>query len=71
MIYTDEDGNEEIIPSNFYVRPYYRDLLEECNKYYEVAVFTAGYDWYANQILDKLELGEDLVQHRWYRQHCT
>jgi TFIIF-interacting CTD phosphatase-like protein len=36
-----------------------------------VAVFTAGYDWYANPIIDRLDPTGTLFQHRFFRQHCN
>lgn len=40
------------------------------NAKYEVAVFTAGYDWYANPIIDEIDPEGKLIQHRYFRQHA-
>lgn len=53
-----------------FVRPYLLEFLRAANTDYEVAVFTAGYDWYANPILDKIDPSGTLIQHRFFRQHC-
>ena len=38
----------------FYVRPYLRQFLSEMAKYYELVIFTAGTQDYADSILDAL-----------------
>ena len=53
-----------------YVRPYLQEVLRAANTDYEVAVFTAGYDWYANPIIDKIDPSGTLIQHRFFRQHA-
>jgi len=52
------------------VRPFAKQLLQSVNQHFEVAVFTAGYDWYADPIIDFLDPEGKLIQHRFYRQHC-
>ena len=47
--------SDEMYKSGFFIRPYVYDLLRAVNQEYEVAVFTAGYDWYANPILDHID----------------
>lgn len=56
-----------IIKSGFFIRPFVFDLLRVANMHYEVAVFTAGYDWYANPIVDHLDPDHELIQHRFFR----
>ena len=53
-----------------FVRPYLLECLRAANTDYEVAVFTAGFDWYANPIIDKIDPTGKLIQHRFFRQHC-
>lgn len=58
----------------FYVRPYLRQFLSEMAKYYELVIFTAGTQDYADSILDALfwYLGSgysQCISHRLYRQH--
>ena len=50
-----------------FVRPYLLECLRAANTDYEVAVFTAGFDWYANPILDKIDPSGTLIQHRFFR----
>lgn len=37
------------------MRPYYKELLEEVNKYYEVVVFTASNQLYADTVIDYID----------------
>ena len=45
-------------------------MLEVVNKYYEVAVFTASHQWYADVILDYIDPKGIYFQHRMYRESC-
>ena len=58
---TPPDTDDLVIKSGFFIRPYVYDLLRAANLDYEVAVFTAGYDWYANPILDYLDPDGKLI----------
>ena len=51
----------EVVKTGFTIRPYALECLREANKHYEVAIFTAGYDWYANPIIDYLDPTGQLV----------
>jgi CTD small phosphatase-like protein 2 len=57
----------ERVPTGFTVRPYALECLRAANQFYEVAIFTAGFDWYANPIIDYLDPTGTLIQHRFYR----
>jgi len=48
-------ANGKVLTAGFNVRPYTQEMLEEVNKYYEVAVFTASQNWYADVILDYID----------------
>ena len=61
----------EVVKTGFTIRPYALECLKEANQFYEVAIFTAGYDWYADPIIDYLDPTGQLIQHRFYRQHAT
>lgn len=41
--------------ANFNIRPYTHEMLKEVNKYYEVAVFTASHEFYADEILNYID----------------
>ena len=53
------------------MRPYLDSCLEHLAKFYEIAVFTAGEQAYADAVLDYLDEGRQVIQHRLYRQHCV
>ena len=44
-----------------YLRPYLHECLRAANMDYEVAIFTAGFDWYANPIIDKIDPSGTLI----------
>lgn len=45
----------ESVKTGFTIRPYALECLRTANKFYEVAIFTAGFDWYANPIIDYID----------------
>lgn len=51
------------------MRPYMDLCLENLSQFYEIVVFTAGEQEYADAILDKIDDG-GFIKHRLYRQHC-
>ena len=75
--YEDFEGDEEIsvqdpssgqtIPASFSVRPFTQKCLEIANKYFEVAIFTAGNEWFADKIIDFIDPDGTLIQHRYFR----
>ena len=55
----------------FFVRPYCFEFLNDINKYYEIVTFTAGTKEYADNILNLLDINNNLIKYRLYRQHTT
>jgi CTD small phosphatase-like protein 2 len=53
-----------------YIRPYLRECLEEANKHFEVVIFTAAHQRYADPIIDYIDPTNTLIQHRLYRDSC-
>lgn len=51
------------------IRPYYDECMENLANYFEIVVFTAAEQDYADAILDVLDT-EKLIFKRLYRQHC-
>lgn len=47
--------SQTTITASFSVRPFVKECLELANKYFEVGIFTAGKQWFANPILDHLD----------------
>lgn len=64
-----ENGEVEDYCVYVKMRPYLDECLEYLSQYYEIVVFTAGEENYANSILDVLD-PDNLISHRLYRQHC-
>ena len=54
----------------FNIRPYAEDFLAKMSQLYELVVFTAGEQDYADEILDTLD-PEGYISHRLYRQHTV
>jgi len=52
------------------VRPHLEEFLRVASKMYEIVVFTASQEHYANKVLDIIDpMG--YIQHRLFQQHCT
>ena len=68
-----EEGEEEATEgkdeSFFLTRPFCHKFLEEMSKHYEVVIFTAGIQEYADWVVDQLDPDGSLIKHRLYRQH--
>jgi CTD small phosphatase-like protein 2 len=52
-------------------RPFVHHFLEAVAKSFEVVVFTASQQSYADKVINALDPTGTLVQHRLYRQQCT
>ena len=55
----------------FFVRPHCFDFLKELNDIYEIVTFTAGTKEYADNILNILDIDNNIIKYRLYRQHTT
>ena len=51
------------------VRPYCNKFLTELSFHYELIIFTAAMQDYADWIIDGIDI-RNVVNHRLYRQHC-
>lgn len=51
-------------------RPFLMEFLLAAKQRYELVVYTAGSEEYANLVLDRLDPSRTLFSHRLYRQHC-
>ena len=49
------------------VRPLCIRFLKDLSKLYEIVIFTAAHETYANFILDKLDPEKQFISHRLYR----
>ena len=50
------------------IRPYCQEFLAEMSKHYEIVIFTAAVQEYADEILDKID-EKGFISHRLYREH--
>ena len=55
----------------FFVRPYCFEFLNDLNNLYEIITFTAGTKDYADNILNQLDINDNIIKYRLYRQHTT
>mmetsp|Transcript_2880 Transcript_2880/g.3934 ORF Transcript_2880/g.3934 Transcript_2880/m.3934 type:complete len:207 (+) Transcript_2880:1975-2595(+) len=62
---------EETVCAGINLRPYLMQCLQEANKMFQVIVFTASHQTYADAILDYVDPERELFQYRMYRQHCV
>ncbi len=54
-----------------YIRPYCLEFLQRLKQNFEVVIFTAARQDYADKILDKLDPRGTIFSGRMYRQNCT
>lgn len=66
-----KSNSEDVVKVSVKMRPYLDNCLEHLAKFYEIAVFTAGEQTYADAVLDYLDEERQIIQHRLYRQHCV
>ena len=52
------------------IRPFMYECLREANKYFQVIVFTASHQTYADAILDYLDPQKEFFAARLYRHNC-
>ena len=62
--------NGEVVDAGINVRPYAIECLQAANEFFQVVVFTASHQSYADVVLDYLDPGRELIQARLYREHC-
>lgn len=56
--------------SHYLVRPGCGEFLSELSKYYELVIFTAAMQDYADSVIDQIDK-EGYIKHRLYRQHTS
>ncbi|CAD8200672.1 unnamed protein product [Paramecium pentaurelia] len=62
--------NGFIVKAEISVRPYAQQFLQNMAKHFEIMIFTASNEDYANQIIDYLDPTQQLVKYRLYRNDC-
>jgi len=65
--YVDVDSDTE--ESYFLIRPFCKQFLKELSHFYEIVIFTAGVEEYANWVVDQLDPDGSMISQRLYRQH--
>ena len=55
------DEDDETVYAGINIRPYIMECLQEANKYYQVIVFTASHQTYADAILDFIDPNRELI----------
>ena len=58
-------------PLPFNLRPFTKECLEKANELFEVVLFTAAVQPYADAVLDYIDPTKTLFQHRLYRTSCV
>ena len=61
---------EEEFGGQFLIRPGAREFLERMSKIFEVVIFTAAMQDYADWVIDELDTG-NWIKYRCYRQHAV
>ncbi len=62
--------NNSSITAGINVRPYTTECLRELSKYFDIVIFTASHECYANVIIDYLDPKGDIVKARYFRDSC-
>lgn len=52
------------------IRPYLFETLNSLKDMFEIIVFTASHNCYANKVLDYLDPKQEYFHHRLFREHC-
>ena len=65
LIHYVDTGEDE--GSFFLIRPYCLQFLKQMSEYYEIVIFTAGVQEYADWVVDQLDPDKKFIQHRLYR----
>jgi len=63
-------GNGLDLEAGINLRPYLRECLKELSQYYELMVFTASHESYANGVVDYIDPNHEFIQHRLSREQC-
>ena len=53
------------------LRPYAKECLKELSQHYELIVFTASHESYANRVVDYIDPNHEFIQHKLSREHCV
>ena len=62
--------NGEEADAGINVRPYALECLKEASKLFQVVIFTASHQSYADVVLDYLDPNHEFIDYRLYRDSC-
>ena len=62
-----KSNSQDTMKVSVKMRPFLDNCLEHLARFYEIAVFTAGEQTYADAVLDYLDEGREMIKHRLYR----
>ena len=62
--------NQKSVKTGFNIRPYWKELMDSVKNDWEIAVFTASCQNYADTILDYLDPENEYFKNRFYRETC-
>lgn len=60
----------ELLTAGVNIRPGVQEMLEKLSKIYEIVIFTASQQSYADKIIDYIDSKQKNVHHRLYRNNC-
>jgi Dullard-like phosphatase family protein len=63
--------NDQPTSTFVYKRPFVEKFLSVMSNYYDLVIFTASDESYANAIIEKLDPQHTLFKARYYRKDCT
>ncbi len=55
---------------SIFIRPHIKECLKKLKEHYEIVLFTAGFQGYADAIIDYIDPKGKIFDYRLYRQHC-
>ena len=70
LIHSPEDPIDEFDRNTYNIRPGIHQFLRTMAKYFEIVIFTAGTQDYADYILDQVDIA-NTISHRLYRDHTS
>ncbi|CAD8054704.1 unnamed protein product [Paramecium sonneborni] len=62
--------NEGMVETKINIRPYCQQMLKILSNHFELILFTAGYQYYADKAVDLIDPDRKLFQYRFYRESC-
>jgi Dullard-like phosphatase family protein len=63
--------NGSVHPVHVMLRPGCHGFLNRLSRLFEIVVFTASVDYYANPLLDRLDPDGQIIHHRLFRESCV